>query len=179
MCYLMILLVTGSSIEPTIFHASHRASLHVGLLQHLYLTYSLERHNTHIHRRWNTSCSQWWKNFILSSRKKSHPSHNDGIFPYFYPGRNTSYSQWWNISILSSRLESHPAHSDRIFLHLHPSRWEHILLTEMKVFHTFIQDGITSCSQWWKGSALTSDLVGTKSYTLIKRACTHIWPGRN
>ena len=36
-CYLMILLVTGSSTEPTPFHVGCRPSLHVGLLQHLYL----------------------------------------------------------------------------------------------------------------------------------------------
>ena len=39
-CYLMILLVTGSSTEPALFHARYRPSLHVGLLQHLYLTLS-------------------------------------------------------------------------------------------------------------------------------------------
>ena len=39
-CYLSILLVTGSSTEPTLFHAGCRSSLQVGLLflQHLYLT---------------------------------------------------------------------------------------------------------------------------------------------
>ena len=36
----MILLVTGSSIEPTLFHVGCRPSLHVGILQHLYLTLS-------------------------------------------------------------------------------------------------------------------------------------------
>ena len=49
-CYLMILLIIGSSTEPTLFHAGCRPSLHVGLLlalifdpksewpsQHLYL----------------------------------------------------------------------------------------------------------------------------------------------
>ena len=39
-CYLLILLIIGSSIEPAIFHASCRHSLHVGLFQHLYLTLS-------------------------------------------------------------------------------------------------------------------------------------------
>ena len=37
-CYLMILLVRGSSTEPALFHASCRPSLHVGLIQRLYLT---------------------------------------------------------------------------------------------------------------------------------------------
>ena len=72
-------------------------------------------------------------------------------------------------------MESHPAHNDGRLI----SRREHILLTVMKDFHTFIQVGIASCSQLWKGSALTYDLVGTKSYTLVRRACTHIWPIRN
>ena len=39
-CYLMILLVTGSSTEPALFHVGCRPSLHVGLLQRLYLTSS-------------------------------------------------------------------------------------------------------------------------------------------
>ena len=39
-CYLMILLVTGSSTELSLFHAGCRPSLHVGLLQRLYLTLS-------------------------------------------------------------------------------------------------------------------------------------------
>ena len=39
-CYLMILLVTGSSTEPALFHAGCRPSLHVGLLQRLYITLS-------------------------------------------------------------------------------------------------------------------------------------------
>ena len=39
-CYLLILLVIGSSIDPTLFHAGCRPSLHVGLLQLLYLTLS-------------------------------------------------------------------------------------------------------------------------------------------
>ena len=39
-CYLSILLVTRSSTDPTLFHASCRPILHVGIhdLQHLYLT---------------------------------------------------------------------------------------------------------------------------------------------
>ena len=39
-CYLLILLVTGSYTEPTLFHVGFRPILHVGLhlLQHLYLT---------------------------------------------------------------------------------------------------------------------------------------------
>ena len=38
-CYLLILLITGSSTDPTLFHAGCRPTLHVGL-QHLYLTLS-------------------------------------------------------------------------------------------------------------------------------------------
>ena len=103
------------------------------------------------------SCSQWWKTSI---QERTHPTHRDEIFPYFhpgwnrirltmmeefYPGGNTSYSQWWNISIISSRMETHPAHNDRRFLHLH----------------------LTYSSE---GHALTSDLVGTESYTLVRMA---------
>ena len=39
-CYLMILLITGSSTKPPLFHAGCRPSLHLGLLQCLYLTLS-------------------------------------------------------------------------------------------------------------------------------------------
>ena len=39
-CYLVIRLITGSSTEPTLFHVGCRPSLHVGLLQRLYLTLS-------------------------------------------------------------------------------------------------------------------------------------------
>ena len=57
-CYLLILLVIGSSTEPSLFHASCRPSLHVGihLLQHLYLAMGgthprtmLERSTQHLH----------------------------------------------------------------------------------------------------------------------------------
>ena len=72
-CYHMILLVTGISTELSLFHVGCRHSPHVGLLQHLYLTYSSERHSTHIHPCWNTSCSQWWKSFVLPSRLEPHP----------------------------------------------------------------------------------------------------------
>ena len=36
-CYLMILLVIGISIDPALFHVSCMPSLHVGIIQHLYL----------------------------------------------------------------------------------------------------------------------------------------------
>ena len=36
-CYLLILLILGSSTEPSLFHVGCRPSLHVGLFQHLYL----------------------------------------------------------------------------------------------------------------------------------------------
>ena len=39
-CYLFILLIIGSSKEPTLFHVGYRPSLYVGLLQRLYLTLS-------------------------------------------------------------------------------------------------------------------------------------------
>ena len=39
-CYLSILLIIGSSIEPALFHVGCRPSLHIGLLQLLYLTLS-------------------------------------------------------------------------------------------------------------------------------------------
>ena len=156
-CYLIILLVTGSSIEPALFHAGCRPSPHVGLPQHLYLAYSSERHSTHIHSGWNTSCSQWWKSSALPSRLEHILLTMMEYFPTFIQAR------------------THPAHNDEIL----SSRLEHILFTMMKYFYTYIHPGgNTSCSQWWKGLhlhpsrrehillivmeglALISDLVG-------------------
>ena len=45
-CYLLILLVTGSSTEPTLFHAGCRPSLHVGLLTAL-ISYPKSEWPTH------------------------------------------------------------------------------------------------------------------------------------
>ena len=87
-CYIMILLIIGSSTEPALFHAGCRPSLHVGLLQHLYLTCSSERPNTNINPGGNTSY------------------HNDGGSLHFHPGWNTSYHNDGRASHLhSSRLE--------------------------------------------------------------------------
>ena len=36
-CYLLILLIIGSSTKPVLFHVGCRPSLHVGLFQHFYL----------------------------------------------------------------------------------------------------------------------------------------------
>ena len=102
-----------------------------------------------------TSCSQWWKNFVLPPRPEPHPAHNDErlssklehilltIMKYFctyiHPGGNTSCSQWWKGSILTSiQAGTHPTHNDGRALHLHPSRWEHILLTMMEGLSTHI-----------------------------------------
>ena len=43
----MILLVTGSSTEPTLFHAGYRPILLVGILQRLYLTLSQNGQHSH------------------------------------------------------------------------------------------------------------------------------------
>ena len=47
----MILLVTGSSTEPALFHAGCRPSFHVGLLQRLYLTLSQNGQHSHLTMR--------------------------------------------------------------------------------------------------------------------------------
>ena len=154
----MILLITRSSTEPTLFHVGCRPSLHVGILQHLYLTYSSERHSTHIHPGWNHILPQWWKIYVLLSRLEPHLSHNDGTIPYFHPSQKTSCSQLWKISSLSYRPEPHPAHNDERL----SSMLEHILLTMMKYLCTYIHPGGNiSCSQWQKGFALTSIQAGT------------------
>ena len=48
-CYLSILLVTGSSTEPTLFHAGCRPSLHVGLLLALISSPKLEWTAQHLY----------------------------------------------------------------------------------------------------------------------------------
>ena len=154
----MILLVTRSSTEPSLFHAGCRPILNVGLLQHLYLTYSLERHSTHIHLGRNTSyhsdgrlsprlehiLPQWWNIFAHSPRMEhilpqwwttltqagTHPTTmmNDS-----HPGRNTSY------------------HNDERFLHLHSPRPEHILPQWWKGLHLHPPRREHILPQWWKG----------------------------
>ena len=47
----MILLVIGSSTEPTLFHSGCRPSLHVVLLQRLYLTLSQNGQHSHLPMR--------------------------------------------------------------------------------------------------------------------------------
>ena len=121
--------------------------------------------------------------------------HNDGGVMYFHPGWNHILPQWWKIFVLPSRLESHPAHNDERL----SSRMEHILLTMMKDFCTYIHPGgNTSCSQWWKGSTLTSIQERTHPshndgralhlhssriehilLTMMKGLCTYIHPGWN
>ena len=108
----MILLITGSSTELALFHAGCRPSPHVGLLQHLYLTYSSKRHSTHIHPGWNHILAQQWKIYVLPSKPKPHPTHNDGIFLYFHLGWNHILPQWWKGSTLTSIQDgTHPAHN--------------------------------------------------------------------
>ena len=148
--------------------------------------YSSEGHSTHIHPGWNTFYSQWWKSSALPSTLEPHLLTMMKELYSFHPGwnhilltmmeelcsstqaRTTSCSQWWKTLIQDG---THPAHNDERFLHLHSSRWEHILLTMMKRLCTYIHlGGNTSCSQWWKGSALTSDLVGTNPIVTLE------WP---
>ena len=158
--------MTWSYTEPTLFHAGCRPILHVGLLQHLYLTYSLERHSTHIHLGWNTSYSQWWKSSILPSRMehilltmmeyfltfiqaRTHPDHNDERLSSRMEHILLTMMKYFCTSIQAG---THPTHNDGRL----SSRLEHILLTMMKDFCIYIHpSGNTSCSQWWKGSALT------------------------
>ena len=138
----------------------------------------------HHYHLWKGFSTYIWpthqKGIVLTSiQVGKHPAHNNGRFLYFHLGRNhiwltmmeelcssthagtTSCSQWWNISALSSKPEPHPTHNDGRSLFFHPGH-NHILLTMMKYFCTYIHPGMnTSCSQWWKGSALTSIQAGT------------------
>ena len=95
----MILLITGSSIEPALFHAGCRPTLYVGLFQHLYLTLSQngppntyilpcrnqsynhirkEKPNTHIWQCGNTS------HIPIRKAEDSHPSTNVGKAQYLH-----------------------------------------------------------------------------------------------
>ena len=129
-CYLMILLITGISIEPALFHAGCRPNHHVGIFPALTsnllirkacptLTSNQVETYNHIRKAQHSHSPAWQDITIIYEKASALVFDLLVIKAYFHPGKNTSYSQWWNISILSSRLESHLAHSDRIFLHLH------------------------------------------------------------
>ena len=109
--------------------------------------------------------------FCTSIQDGTHPTHNDGRFSHFHLGWNTSCSQWWKTLIQAG---THPTHNDERL----PSRLEHILLTVMRYFSTYIHlGGNTSCSQWWKHFALTFIQAGTHPTHNDERAL-HLHPSR-
>ena len=81
--------------------------------------------------------------FCTSIQARTTSAHNDERTLFFSP-----------------RLESHPAHNDGRFPHFHLGQ-NHILLTMMEELCSSTQAGTTSCSQWWKISALTFIKAGT------------------
>ena len=74
-CYLMILLVTGSSIELALFHTGCRPSYHVGLIQHLYLTYSSEWTIQHLHITYSSERHTHHLHMTYSSERLAQHSH--------------------------------------------------------------------------------------------------------
>ena len=74
-CYLVILLVTGSFTEPSLFHAGCRASHHVGLLQRLYLTYSSEWLAQHLHMTYSFERHTQHLHLTYSSKRHTQHSH--------------------------------------------------------------------------------------------------------
>ena len=146
-CYLFILLVTGISTEPTLFHVGCRPTLHVGI-HHLYLTLSQngppnsyiwphlvrkarpaltsnlilsERPSTHIWPCVNTSCqngSALTSDLILSER------HNTHIWPCVNTLRQNGSALTSDL-ILSERLYTYIRPcvntSHRKGMHSHPT----------------------------------------------------------
>ena len=95
----MILLVTGSSTDPTLFHASCRSGLHVGLLRRLYLTLSQNglpstyiwscRNQSYNHIRKETPNTHIWpcgntSHNPVRKAQHSHPSTNVGMAQHIH-----------------------------------------------------------------------------------------------
>ena len=131
----MILLVTRSSTEPTLFHVGCRPSLHVGLLQYLYLTLSQNGQHSHLTMRGThpTPCQKgtlftftsmivhnyyhMWKGITLTST--SMIGHN--------------YYHLWKGIALTFDLDSSERHSTYIHQHYNTQ-----LLSSMKRHSTQI-----------------------------------------
>ena len=115
-CYLLILLVIGSSIEPTFFHAGCRPSLHVDLFQHLYLTLSKNGPpNTYI---W--SCRNQSYNHIRKARPAL-TSYHVGTHPTTLSERPNTHIWQPMLERLSTYIwpcEEPILHAERA-LHLH------------------------------------------------------------
>ena len=111
-CYLIILLVTGSSTKPAVFHASCSPSLHVGLLHHLYLTLSQNGPPSsyiwpHLVRKAFPALTS---DLILSERPSTH----------IWPCVNTSRQN--GSALISNHVRTH--YIGRA-LHLHPTMCKH------------------------------------------------------
>ena len=174
MCYLMILLVTGSSTEPAFFHAGCRPSHHVHLLQCLYLTYSSEWPSQHLHLTYSSERNAQHLHLIMqeptitSKRPSTHIHQHDRTSLSFVKRLQHLHLTWQepNPTPLSER---HTLTSDLVgtksytLARMAPSPRLSYLVT----------DQVPPFSQRMAVS-LVSDLVGTKSYTLTRMACTHI-----
>ena len=127
----MILLITGSSTEPDLFHASCRPSLHVGLRPALTsdllvrkarpaLTSDLLVRKAHPSRQEHI-LSQWWKTPIQTG---THPiTVMKDLSTYIWPTRQKGTSIQTGTHPIIVMEDSHPDrntsyHSDERFQHL-------------------------------------------------------------
>ena len=150
-CYLSILLVIGSSTEPSLFHVGCRPSLHVGLhlLQHLYLNMGgthpaiiSERPNTHIWP-WEAqpaTLSEWPITYIRPWEEHIPQPCRKGSTLISNHGRNTSCNH--------VRMAQHSHLTMGV---THPKTMSEWTSTYIRPWEEHIPQ---PC---WKGSALTSD----------------------
>ena len=143
----MIPLVIGISTEPSLLHVGCRPSLHVGLLQRLYLTLSQNGlPNTYI---WS------FRNQSYNHIKKEVPN------THIWPCGNTSHKP------VRKAQHSHPSTND----------WKCLALTLGRARNqSSVPKGsaLTSDNQCHKGSALTFNHARNQS-SMPKGICTYIW----
>ena len=159
----MILLITGSSTEPSLFHASCRPTLHVGLFHRLYLTLSQNGlPNTYI---W--SCRNQSYNNIRKEMPNTHiwPCGNTSHNPVKKAQHSHPFTQWLERpNTYTWPCEEPILHSKR--------RCTYIWQPMSERLSTYIRP----CKEpiLHAKMALHLHLI-----TNVKRACTHIWSCRN
>ena len=186
----MILLVTGSSTEPTLFHAGCKPSLHVGLLQCLYLTLSQnglpstyiwpwEEHIQHYVRKARQALTfDYERNQSSHICQKGLALTSSGMIGHtiYYPRKGSTliFDHVRNQSILYIKRA----------LHLHSTMQGTNPIYMSKGLYTYIQpceEPIQPTCQ--KGYALTSSHARNQSIIHVRRALSprmripSNWPG--
>ena len=158
----MILLITGSSTEPALFHPSCRPTLRIGHFQHLYLTLSQNGPpNTYI---W--SCRNQSYNHI----RKEHPaltSDHVGTPPTTLSERPSTHIH----QPMSERLSTYTRPCEEPILHAE-RLCTYIWQPMSKRLSTYIRP----CMEPILHAERALHLHLT---TNVRRVCTHIWSCRN